>query len=64
MVLDEEKGKMEDLTVECMSEESSDSEGEHMIVHKPVWRSRGKHYCYCSCYHVVYYCSTSFVSIL
>ncbi len=32
----EEKDRMKDITINCMSEESSDSEGEHMIVHKPV----------------------------
>ena len=30
------------LSLECMSEESSDSEQEDMVVHKPAWRSRGK----------------------
>ncbi len=43
----EEKDRMKDITINYMSEESSDSEGEHMIVHKPVWRSRGKYFNIC-----------------
>ncbi len=42
-MIEEEKDRMKDITIDC-SEESSDSEGEHMIVHKSVWRSRGKYF--------------------
>ncbi len=59
-MVEQEKDRMKDLTIDCMSEESSDSEGEHMIVHKPVWRSRGKYFnilCIAfiyGCYYLVY----------
>ena len=38
----QEKEKFKELSIECMSDESSDSDGECMVVHKPVWRSKGK----------------------
>lgn len=38
----EESQRFDKLTVDFMSEESSDSDGgDIMIVHRPVWRSRG-----------------------
>ena len=38
----EESLKCIQLSLECMSEESSDSEQEDMVVHKPAWRSRDR----------------------
>ena len=37
----EEKDKFMQLALDYMSVESSESEGEDMVVHKPAWRSRG-----------------------
>ncbi len=54
-MVEEKKDRMKDITIDCMSEESSDSEGEHMVVHKPVWRSWGK---YINCF---YYGCTLFI---
>ena len=67
-MVEEEKDRMKDVTIDCMSEESSDSEGEHMIVHKPVWRSRGKYFNICIAFIMLllpclYYFTTS-VAIL
>ena len=41
----EEARRYEQLTLDCMSEESTESESDDMMVHRPVWRSRSKH-CY------------------
>ena len=37
----EEKDKFMQSALDYMSEESSESEGKDMVVHKPAWRSRG-----------------------
>ena len=36
----EESQRFEGLSIDYMSSESSDSENDNMIVHRPLWRSR------------------------
>ena len=38
----EEARRYEQLTLDFMSEESSGSDSEDMMVHRPVWRSRSE----------------------
>ena len=64
---EEEKDKFMQLALDYMSEESSESEGEAMVVHKPAWRSRGNIVtCFATSYHFeqcIVLCSISFTQI-
>lgn len=45
----EEARRYDQLTIDCMSDESSESENEDMTVHRPVWRSRSEHFIFLNC---------------